>query len=78
MIGVYFIATCELATFQTLDAILYQFKDLPKLLWLVFLVMVRHVVRPLLHLRCAEPAPAPVAGAAGATPAEMAPEVSLA
>ena len=23
---------CELATFQTLDAILYQFKDLPKLL----------------------------------------------
>ena len=78
MIDVYFIANCELATFQTLDAILYQFKDLPKLLWLVFLVMVRHVVCPLLHLRCAQPAPALVAGAAGAAPAQVAPEVSLA
>ena len=77
MIGVYFIDNCELATFQTLDAILYQFKDLPKLLWLVLLVMVRHVVRPLLHL-CAQPAPALVAGAAGAAPAQVAPEVSLA
>ena len=77
MIDVYFIANCELATFQTLDAILYQFKDLPKLLWLVLLVMVRHVVWPLLHLR-AQPAPALVAGAAGAAPAQVAPEVSLA
>ena len=42
--------------------------------------MVRHVVWPLLHLRFsrAQPAPALVAGAAGAAPAEVAPEVGRA